>query len=214
MMNDSNSTELSNGESIVDVGEEQLARVYAKAFLAATESLDQQSLLEELDSLVTDVLEKFADFRYYLTTDFLSHDERVTLIDGVFGGRASEPVMNLLKVLSQNRRMGMLAVVARAARKMYGELQGRHEVRVFVPQPLSADLQQGLRDALHARLGVESDFRLQVKPELIGGMVVQVGDTVFDGSVRSTLERTRQQMVVKAVDAIESQPEKFVIQGE
>jgi F-type H+-transporting ATPase subunit delta len=144
----------------------------------------------------------------------LSHEERLDLVDAVLGGRASPPVVNLLKVLSQNHRNGMLRLVVRTIHQMYGELNGRHEVRVYVPHPLADDLQQGLRQALQSRLGVEADFHFHIKPELIGGMVVQVGDTVFDGSVRTTLERARQQMVIKAVDAIESRPEKFIIEGE
>lgn len=211
-MHDSNFTDLNN--AVVDVGEEQLARIYAKAFLAATESLDQAGLVEELESLIRDVVDKFPDFAVHLTTDLLSHEERVDLVDAVLGNRASAPVVNLLKVLSQNHRNSMLRLVVRTIRKMYGELQGRHEVRVYVPQPVSRDLEKELRQALKSRLGVESDFHVQIKPELIGGMVVQVGDTVFDGSVRTTLERTRQQMVMKAVDAIESRPDKFIIESE
>ncbi len=211
-MQSPNSTNLTSAEAIIDVGKEQLARTYAKAFLAATESLDQAGLVEELDSLVADVLDKFPDFNFHLTSDFLSHDERVELIDVVLGGRASAPVVNLLKVLSQNHRLGMLRLLVRTIHKLYGEMNGRHEVRVYVPEVLSADLQQGLRQALQTRLGVEADFHFHIKPELIGGMVVQVGDTVFDGSVRTTLERARQQMVMRAIDAIESRPDKFIIE--
>jgi F-type H+-transporting ATPase subunit delta len=58
---------------------------------------------------------------------------------------------------------------------------------------------------------VNAEFHFHVKPELIGGMVVQVGDTVFDGSVRTTLERARRQMVESAVAAIESRPDKFML---
>lgn len=210
-MQASQPTDLTSAEAIVDVSQERLARTYAKAFLGATESQNQSQLVDELDSLVTDVLDKFPDFNFYVTSGALSHDERVALIDGVLGSRASEPVVNLLKVLSQHQRTPLLRQVVRTIRKMHSELNGRHEVRVYSPQPLAGDLQQGLRDALRSRLGVEADFHFHINPDLIGGLVVQVGDTVFDGSVRTTLERTRQQMVMMAIDAIESRPDKFII---
>lgn len=213
-MQSSNSTDMTSAEAIVDVGREQLARVYAKAFLSATESQDQASLVEELDSLVADVLDKFPPFDANLTTEMLSHDERVELIDNVLGGRASGPVINLLKALSSNHRTSALRSVVKTVHKLYGESKGQHEVRVYVPQAMSSDLQSDLRQALQSRLGVDSEFHFHINPDLIGGMVVQVGDTVFDGSVRTMLERARQQMVVKAVDAIESRPEKFLIDGE
>jgi len=209
-MSMNNSTDLTSADHVLDVGQEQLARTYGKAFLSATESLDQASLVQELESLVSDVLNKFKDFDFHLTSDFLSHDERVDLIDKVLGTRASGPVVNLLKTLSQNHRNGATRAVIKMIRKLHGESKGRHEVRVYVPQPLSSELQNNLQQALQSKLGIESDFFFHTKPELIGGIVVQVGDTVFDGSVRTTLEKTRQQMVMKAIDAIESRPDKFV----
>ena len=206
---DTNSTYIDSAEAIVDVGEEQLARTYAKAFLSATESMDHAALVEELDSLVVDVLNKFPQFNFHLTSDFLSHDERVKLIDGVLGGRASAPVVNLLKVLSQNHRNGSTMSVLRAIHKLYGESIGRHEVRVYVPQPLSSQQQADLRNALQSRFNVEAEFHFHIDPSLIGGLIVQVGDTVFDGSVRTTLERARQRMLNKAVEAIETNPTRF-----
>lgn len=209
-MQSSDSTDLTSAEQIVDVSVEQLARIYAKAFLGATESMDQAGLVEELESLITDVLDKFPEFSQQLTSDMLSHEEREDLIQNVLGGRASEPVINLLKTLSANHRQGMMRTVVRIIAKVYGEMQGRHEVRVYAPTPLDHDLQQNLKQALQSRMGVDADFHFHIRPELLGGMVVQVGDTVFDGSVRSTLERARQQMVLKAIEAIETRPEKFV----
>ncbi|MCO6048149.1 ATP synthase F1 subunit delta [Aeoliella sp. ICT_H6.2] len=208
------STELTSAETVFDVDQEQLARTYAKAFLAATESMDQEGLLEELHSLVVDVLEKFPDFNFNLTSNFLSHEEREDLIDAVLGSRASAPVVNLLKILSRNGRPSMLRPVIRTIRKLHGEKLGRHEVRVYVPHELSSDLQEGLQQALQSRLGVTADFHFHLKPELIGGMVVQVGDTVFDGSVRMTLERARQKMVMQAIEAIETRPDSFFVDSD
>lgn len=209
-MHPNTSTNMTSAETVLDVDQEQLARTYAKAFLAATESMDQDDLVEELQSLVVDVLDKFPDFDFNLTSNFLSHEEREELIDKVLGSRASATVVNLLKTLSRNGRPGMVRPIVRTVRKLYGERQGRHEVRVYAPQELSGDLLAGLQQALQTRLGVTADFHFHVKPELIGGMVVQVGDTVFDGSVRSTLERARQKMVMQAIEAIETRPETFI----
>jgi F-type H+-transporting ATPase subunit delta len=200
----------SSAETVFDVDQEQLARIYAKAFLTATSSQDQAALVEELDSLVGDVLDKFREFDFRLTSSVLSHEEREVLIDNVLGSRASVPVVNLLKTLSQNGRQILVRPVVAAIHKLVGEMRGEYEVRVYVPSELSTELTDGLRQALQSRLGVNAEFHFHVKPELIGGMVVQVGDTVFDGSVRTTLERARRQMVESAVAAIESRPDKFM----
>lgn len=208
------STNLSSAETVFDVDQEQLARIYAKAFLTATNSQNQAALVEELDSLVVDVLDKFPEFDFHLTSSVLSHEEREVLIDNVLGSRASTSVVNLLKTLSLNERQILVRPVVKTIHKLLGEMQGKHEVRVYAPTELSNDLTDGLRQALQKRLGIAAEFHFHVKPELIGGMVVQVGDTVFDGSVRTTLERARRQMVESAVAAIESRPDKFLLERE
>lgn len=200
-----------NSDKVIDVGQEQLARIYARAFLGAIEKTGNAArLVEELDSLVADVLDRFPEFEQTLMSHSLKHDEREKIILAVFGGRASEQVVNLLKVLSKNDRMELLRLVAKLVHRLYGESQGRYEVKVFTAHELGRELQAELRQVLQAKLGIEPEFVFRIHPDLIGGMVIQVGDTVYDGSVQTTLERTRQQMFVKTIDAIETRPERFI----
>lgn len=197
-------------EKMVDIGEEQLALVYAKAFVgAAVAHGDPQGLVDELHSLVEDVLEPHPDFEHALCGYFLSHDERVHLIETVLGGRASQEVINLLKAMSYHNRTSVLRLLVKTVHRLYAESQGRYQVSVRVAQALGDELKEELRNSLQATLGIEPVLDIRVDPELLGGIVVQVGDTVYDGSVRTMLERTRQRMITNAIDAIESRPQSF-----
>ncbi len=205
------SEQKSNTEAVYNVDEEQLALVYAKAFLGAARSAgDIEGLVAELRSLVEDVFDPFPDFETAIGAHSLSHTERVNMIDAVFKGRASETVLHLFKVLSLNDRTGSMRMVAKMVHKLHGESQGRRQVQILTAQPLSQELTTELRDAIQTKLGIEPEFSMSVDPELIAGMVIQVGDTVYDGSVRTSLERARQQMVASAIEAIENRPDKFV----
>lgn len=200
-------------ETVLDVRQEQLARIYARAFVSAAVAAGKGGeLVEELDSLATDVLDRNPEFDKALTGDVLSEDEATQLIDRVFKGRASEEVVNLLKIMAHHRRLGALRMVVRMVHKLWGESQGRREVVVRTATELTEPLRAELTSALKAKLGIDAELIVKVDPELIAGMVVQVGDTIYDGSVRTSLERTRREMVERAIDAIEKQPEKFLLE--
>lgn len=200
-------------ETVLDVRQEQLARIYGRAFVAAANAAGKGAeLVEELDSLVTDVLDRHPAFDKALTGDALSEDEATDLIDRVLKGRASDQVVNLLKVMAHHRRLGALRMVAHTVHQLWGESQGRRAVTVRSATELPESLKRELAEALKAKLGIEAEMTVKVDPELIAGVVVQVGDTIFDGSVRTALERTRRQMVERAIDAIESRPEKFLLE--
>lgn len=197
--------------TVLDVRQDQVGQVYAKAFLAAAREADQVGpLVEELESVEKDLLDKFPQFDAALTSGTLSEDETIALIDGVFKGRASSQVINLLKVMAHHHRLGALRMVVHTVRQKYAESRGHAEVRLRSALPLAPELEQELKATLQAKLGIEADFVMEVDPEIIGGLMIQVGDTVYDGSVRTMFERTRKEMVERAIDAIETRPAVFV----
>ena len=62
---------------------------------------------------------------------------------------------------------------------------------------------------LRTMLGGEPIFTRTVRPELIGGIVLRVGDTVYDGSVATQLEQIREQMITRSVHEIQSRRDRF-----
>ena len=87
-------------ESSADTGKQQIAAVYAKALLGATENAQTtDAVVAELDSLVDDVLAKFPDFEITIGSPRVSPEEKIQVLDRVLGGRASEQLLVFLKVL-------------------------------------------------------------------------------------------------------------------
>jgi F-type H+-transporting ATPase subunit delta len=70
-------------------------------------------------------------------------------------------------------------------------------------------LQSEVTTALRTSLAAEPVVSIYVDPSLIAGFVVKVGDTVYDGSIRTRFERARKAMIERAIADIESHPEKF-----
>jgi F-type H+-transporting ATPase subunit delta len=199
-------------ETVMDVTQEQIARVYAQAFMGvANKSPNVDELIGELDGIVNDVLTPFPRFEEVLSSALVSHEKTVALIDRVLAGRASAPVLNFLKVLSIHRRLGLLRLVLKFVKKIHAEQRGLTDVQVRVAKELDPALRSELQERLRATLGREPVLHITVDEALIGGIILQVGDRVFDASIHTRLEYARRNIISRATEVIETKPERFMI---
>ena len=193
-----------------DIGKQQVAAVYAKALIGAAEKANTTAdVIEELDSLVDDVLVKFPDFEATLGSSRLSAEEKIGLIDRVFG-QASEQVRTFLKVLANHDRLDCIRQVRQEARKIFNDLRNRVAIGVTTAGPLSDQQRHEIVDALQRKMSCEVDLDHKIDENIIGGMVVRVGDTIIDGSVRNKLNQMKSQAVQKVVEQIHAAGERFV----
>jgi F-type H+-transporting ATPase subunit delta len=199
-------------ETVMDVTEEQIARVYARAFMGvAAKSPNATALVDEVASIVDDVLESFPQLEQTLRSELVAPEEKERLLDRIFRGRASTEVLNFLKVLAAHGRLGLLRSIARILKKLDAQRRGLTDVEVRVATPLDDRLKREIEDRLRKTLGGEPVLHVAVDPSLIAGMVIRVGDRVYDGSVHTQLEHARRAMIDRATERIEMQPERFML---
>ncbi|QDT68569.1 ATP synthase subunit delta [Planctomycetes bacterium MalM25] len=197
-------------EPVLDVTAEQIARTYAEGFLGAAGD-DPTAAVEDLEAVRAEVLGAFPQFAAALRSAFLDHDARVAMIDRVVGGRVAPSVLNLLKVLSAHGRMELVGEVVRQARKLFDQKCGREDVLVRLAHSADPALLSEIEQTVRAKTGIEPIIRVEIDPELVGGLEIRVGDTVFDGSVRTAFKKAHKQIVDQTVEAIESRPERFTL---
>ena len=77
------------------------------------------------------------------------------------------------------------------------------------PARLSDELKTRLTESVRSMFGHTPILDLQVRPELIGGIMMRIGDTVYDGSIATRLEQFRQQMIDRSVHEIQSRRDRF-----
>ena len=105
--------------------------------------------------------------------------------------------------------MDCLRAVHHAAHELYDELRGRVPVRLSHGRAGRRRLGRGRRRAACDLPRRRADPQRHVDPGLIGGLVVRVGDTVYDGSVANQFEQVRQQMIDRSVHEIQSRRNRF-----
>lgn len=183
---------------------------YAKALLGAADSAGAvDAVAEELDSLLDDVFAASDEAKRALTSPWVLHEDRVRLIDRLFAGQATQTFVNFLKVLSEKERLELLPTIRTQLHELLNERAGKIAVEVESAAPLDAESRARLLATLQRCLGGEPVLSERVRPELVGGVVFRVGDTVFDGSVATRLQRLKSRMIDRSIHEIQSGRNRF-----
>ena len=193
-----------------DVGVEHIADVYAQALLDAAQSAGQiDAVLDEFDALVSELLDRYPRWEEILGSALVSVEEKDGLLNRVLAGRVSPLLMNFLKVVSRHGRLDCLRAVHRRLRVLDDQRRGRIPVVLTTPVPVDAAAARQIAENLRGMLGGEPIIQWVTDPDLIGGAVLRVGDTVYDGSVAGQLEQLRQQILERSVHEIQSRRDRF-----
>ncbi|HEY7313179.1 MAG TPA: ATP synthase F1 subunit delta [Gemmataceae bacterium] len=186
-------------ETVFDDATRHIARIYAEALLAAADHRQQtDEVLEQLESLVRDVLNRDSAIALFLSSAVVGRDRKRESLRRAFEGKVNDVLFNFLLVLNDHDRLGVLREVAALMRDLYERRAGRMHVQVSAAAPMGDDQQDRLRHELREKFGREPILSVRVDPDLLGGLVVRVDDWVYDGSVRARLERIRNQLIERS----------------
>ncbi len=186
----------------------ELTRNYAEALLNAS-GAEADAVIAELEEIRADVLVAQPRFAAVLASPSVAAAEKDRIVTETFEGRALPTVVRFLRVLNRHGRLGLLSTITRQARATLDRRQNRKPVTVRSAVPLDEGQQASLRDRLASMIHATPVITLEVDPSLIGGLVVQVGDDVYDASVRNRLERLRGRLIERKTHEIQSRRDHF-----
>lgn len=177
--------------TVFDEGAEEISHSYATALLNAAESSNEvEPVLDELDEFVTDIFQHQPVFAGLLSEGISDQHRRDQLLVSTFEGRAHPTLLKFLRVLNRRDRLGLVPLIARTARAMWHRQNNRVPVTIRSAVPLDADQRALLQERLVSLAGGATPMITEeVQPELLGGLVVQIGDQLYDASVRNQLRR-------------------------
>ena len=182
--------------TVFDEADSQVARNYAEALLnVAGKDGRADAALEDLEAIQAEVLRPHPRLAALLASTSVRPAEKDRILARTLEGQVQPTVLRFLQVLSRRGRLGLLGAITRQARALLDRREGRRPVTVRSAAPLDEAQQAALRDRLAGLVGGTPVLRLEVDPALIGGLVVQVGDDVYDASVRNRLRQLRKRIV-------------------
>ena len=169
------------------------ARALADVVLSSRVPADQVNA-QLSDFLST--LEESVDLRQALFNPALAVDVRVKVIDALAPRlHLSQEVRNFLAVLLRHERMNAIDEIVAEFRAEMDRRQGISEVEVISARRLDADERYQMEQQVARLAGTQVRARFREDNGLIGGAVVKIGSTIYDGSVRGRLDRMKQELM-------------------
>ena len=192
-----------------DTERQYLGTVYAKGLLgSAAKSGDVDAVLAELDEVVERVLPALLPLRALLESPRVPLAVKESVIDRSFAS-GSDELRRFLKVVCLHGRFDCLKVIDATARRLRQEQRKVVSVQVTSASPIADDDRPALARDLAAKFGRQVEVQYAVDPALLGGLVVRLGDTVYDGSIANQLEQVRRTAVDRAALQIRQTLDRF-----
>ena len=173
------------------------ANRYAKALFDV--ALEEEADLAQVDrdlQAVAAMQKSSPDLALNLKRGSVTDAQRQSLMEAISKSMAlSPPVTKMLVLLARTGKMNLIPELAAAYRERLLSHQNIVRADVTSAAPLSPERTKALEDSLSKVTGKNVEISAGVDPDLLGGVVARIGSTVYDGSVKTQLERMRQELV-------------------
>jgi F-type H+-transporting ATPase subunit delta len=175
-----------------------LARRYAKALLAiGIEQKSYDAFGQELDR-VAQIMRSFPELSSALASPVFPIEKRRAMLEELSRKLAlSKMVHNFVLLLLDKGRIAALPDIARVHHTLIDEHAGRVRATITSATPLDAKLTERLKTALEQQSGKTVLLEKREDPAIVGGLVTQLGDLVYDGSIRTQLQKLREQLLAE-----------------
>ncbi|MCI0651921.1 MAG: ATP synthase F1 subunit delta [Planctomycetes bacterium] len=174
-----------------------MAGAYARALLAVGQDRGEADAYgDELRSFAAQVLGDPA-IRVFFESPRITRRDKRGALDRALRGKVSEPVLNLLFLLVDRGRQPLFGQIAESYQELYDAARGRVHARFTSAVPLAPAIASGLVAILSQKLGKEIIATSGTDEMLLGGMKIQIGDIVVDGTVRARLRVVQESMATQ-----------------
>jgi F-type H+-transporting ATPase subunit delta len=170
-----------------------IARPYAEALFKAIGPQDAQAVSQQVNALASVAADP--QVRQFADNPKVSTAQVFDLVTSVAGGFVGDGARNLLRMLIENGRLSALPEIASQYHALVSARSGVSDALIESAFPIDAAGLADVQGALEKRFGRKLNASVQVKPELIGGIRVVVGDEVLDTSVAARLQQMKTALV-------------------
>lgn len=168
-----------------------IARRYAAALAeVASERYEADEVEQEIDAWAKLIDE--TQLREVFSNPTVPYDQKRRLLEELIARtKVRETTASFLRVLLRNQRIAQLKAVAERFAQVLDERRGVVTAKVTTARPIAEDLQAALGQTMSAVSGRTVKLSFTTDETIVGGVITQIGSTIFDGSIEGQLERLR-----------------------
>ena len=172
---------------------EEIAQVYARSLFEVAQDQDKLDEVRDQIAQFADALGESRDLQTFFFSPYFSTEEKKKGLDTAVEG-ADETVRNFLALLIENHRMPALFRIRRELDRMWREVNRLLPVQVTSAVELDEAVTSRIGEEIGRQTGRKVELTSTVDPDVLGGIVVRVGNSILDASIRTRLERLRKQV--------------------
>jgi len=172
---------------------EEIARVYGDALFDVAKEQDKIDEVRSELGEFADALNDDRDLQVFFFSPYFSSQEKREGIEKAIDG-ASDEFSNFLALLAEKHRMPAIFRIRTYFDELWAEENKRLEVRLTSAVPLDEGVVKRVGDEIERQTDKKIDLEANVDEEILGGLVLRVGNMVLDASLREKLNRLRKEV--------------------
>jgi F-type H+-transporting ATPase subunit delta len=172
---------------------EEIAQVYARALFEAATEQDKLDLVREQLGQLSDALSSSRELQIFFFSPYFSTEEKKAGLRRAIEG-ADEAILNFLELLVENHRMPVIYRIRRVYDRLWEEANRLLPVQITSAVALDPQVVERIGEEIGRQTGRRVELTSTVDPAVIGGIVLRVGNSILDASIRNRLENLRKQV--------------------
>jgi ATP synthase F1 delta subunit len=172
---------------------EEIAQVYARSLFEVAKENDELDEVHEQLGQFADALDESRDLQVFFFSPYFSSQEKKEGVAKIVDG-ANDHFENFLELIAERHRMPAVFRIRREFDSLWRSENKLLEVRITSAVEIDDDLVKSIGSRIEEQTGQRIDLDANVDPDVIGGLVLRVGNMVMDASVRGRLERLRKEV--------------------
>src|SRR3954451_6723680 len=172
---------------------EEIAAVYARSLFEVAQEQNKLDVVREQIGGFADSLDETRELQVFFFSPYFSTKEKEDGLDRAVTD-VDPTVLNFLKLLIENHRMPVVFRVRREFDRLWLQENKRLPVQVTSAVPLDDATVKHIGDRIAEQTNRTIDLSSNVDPDILGGIVVRVGNSVLDASIKNRLEKLRKQV--------------------
>jgi ATP synthase F1 delta subunit len=173
---------------------EEIAAVYARALFEVGKEQDKLDVVRDQLGEFADALSDTRELQIFFFSPYFSTQEKEEGLERAVSD-TDPAVLNFLKLLIEKHRMPVLFRIRAEYDRLWEEENKLLPVEITSAVELDESIAKQLGDRIQEQTGRKVELSSRVEPDILGGIVVQVGNSVLDASVRNRLDQLRRQVV-------------------
>jgi F-type H+-transporting ATPase subunit delta len=169
---------------------EELAEVYGRSLFQVAREQDKLDLVREQLGQVADAIGSNRELQTFFFSPYFSTEEKQDAIDRVLEG-ADPALVNFLKLLIENHRMPVIFRIRARYERLWEEENRTLPVEITSAVELDKATTDSVGRSIGERTGRKVTLAARVDPDILGGIVVRIGNSILDASIRNRLEQLR-----------------------